>query len=301
MANLAWKVGDVTITRIAELEWDVPGMGGEHSFWPDATAEAIGAVPWLTPHFVTSTGDLRLSLHSLLVETSEMRVVVDTCVGNDKKRHLADWNQMHDDYLEKLAEVGWTRETVSGVLCTHLHVDHVGWNTMWVDGRWVPTFPNARYYFGRREYEFWTRETRQYRERLPGWVDEALDISEVMADSVQPVVDAGLVELVDTDAIIAPEIRLTPTPGHTPGHVSIVIESKGERAVITGDMMHHPMQVAYPKWSCVFDDNTQQARHTRINFLEKFADTPTLVIGTHFAAPTAGKLVRDGNTYRFDV
>ncbi len=187
MSNLAWKVDDVTITRIAELEWDVPGMGGEHSFRPDAAAEAIGTVPWLKPHFVTPTGDLRPSLHSLLVETSETRVMVDTCVGNDKKRHLAHWNQMHNDYLEKHAAVGWTRGTVSGVLCTHLHVEHVGWNTMWVDGRWVPTFPSARYYIGRREYEFWTNETRQYRERLPGWVGEALDISEVMTDSVEPV------------------------------------------------------------------------------------------------------------------
>jgi glyoxylase-like metal-dependent hydrolase (beta-lactamase superfamily II) len=301
LTNLVWKVGDVTITRITESEWDVPVEGAEHRFWPDATAEEIGAVRWLKPHFVTPTGDLRLSFHSLLVETSEMRVVVDTCVGNDKKRHLANWNQMHNDYLEKLAAVGWTRETVSGVLCTHLHVDHVGWNTMWVDGRWVPTFPNARYYFDRREYEFWAKEVRRYGEQLPGRADESLDTSEVMADSVQPVVDAGLVQLVDSDARIAPEIRLIPTPGHSPGHVSIVVESKGERAVITGDVAHHPMQIAYPKWSCVFDSDPDRARETRFKFFEQFADTPTLVIGTHFAAPTAGRLVRDSGAYRFDV
>ncbi|PMS30120.1 MBL fold metallo-hydrolase [Trinickia symbiotica] len=297
---MAWRVGEVTITRITESEPEI-SLADDLGFWPDATADAVNAIQWLRPHFVTPKGDLRLSFHSLLVETPKTRVVVDTCVGNDKTRHMPAWNQMHSDYLEKFAEAGWTRESVRGVLCTHMHVDHVGWNTMWVDGRWVPTFPNARYYFSRQEYEFWTNKAGPYHEQLPDSLRETMESSALLVDSVMPVVDAGLVEFVESDHIISPEIRLLPTPGHSPGHVSILIESRGQRAVITGDMAHHPMQIACPAWSTVLDTDPVQARKTRFDFYERFVDTPTLVIGTHFAAPTAGRIVRDGETYRLAV
>jgi len=175
------------------------------------------------------------------------------------------------------------------VVCTHLHVDHVGWNTMLVDGRWVPTFPNARYLMGRIEYAHWTGQ----RERD--------DMTAILADSVAPVWDAGLVDLVETDHRICDEVSLAPTPGHTPGHVSVRIASCGEEALITGDFMHHPCQIARPEWSSTADSDPDAARRTREAMLTGLAGTPTLVIGTHFAGRTAGRIVRDGDAFRLAV
>ena len=168
------------------------------------------------------------------------------------------------------------------------HIDHVGWNTMLVDGKWQPTFPQARYLMGRDEFEHWRGFERE-------------DTQQIMADSVLPVFDAGLVDLVETDQQICDEISLMPTLGHTPGHVSVMIRSGGEEAMITGDFMHHPCQIARPEWSAAPDSDPERARQTRAEVFARFADTPTLIIGTHFATPTAGHLVRDGDAYRLDV
>jgi glyoxylase-like metal-dependent hydrolase (beta-lactamase superfamily II) len=288
MAYLSWRVGDVTITKIVEFEGAFPG-GGPGSAVPEGTPEAIKQIPWLIPHFATEEGFIRMSVHALLVETPARRIVIDTCIGNDKVRSSPMFNMIKTNFLADLAAAGWSRDSVDGVLCTHLHVDHVGWNTMLEDGDWKPTFPKARYYFGRREFEHWSTEATRP------------DTKVIFADSVQPILDAGLATLVEMDAVIAPEIRLIPTPGHTPGHVSVVIESKGERAVITGDIMHHPCQVAHPHWSSDFDNDKDASRVTRRAFLCDYADNGTLVIGTHFGGPTAGRVVRDGDAYRLEV
>jgi glyoxylase-like metal-dependent hydrolase (beta-lactamase superfamily II) len=173
------------------------------------------------------------------------------------------------------------------VVCTHLHVDHVGWNTMLENGKWAPTFPKARYLLGRREYDFWSAHDDGEQQAMLG-------------DSVKPIFDAGLVQLVELDHVISPEIRLTPSTGHTPGHVSVMIESEGERAVITGDMTHHPCQLAHPDWS-LGDNDPKAAALTRSRLFAEWADETILVIGTHFAAPTAGHVVRDGAAFRFAV
>ncbi len=175
------------------------------------------------------------------------------------------------------------------MLCTHLHVDHVGWNTMKVGDRWVPTFPNARYLMGRTEYEHWSAQ------------DPKEQRDDVFGDSVKPVIDAGLVDMVDSDHQITEEVRLVPTPGHTPGHVSVRIASRGEEAVITGDMMHHPCQMARPDWRSTADSDGEAACKTRLRVLNEYADGPVLVIGTHFATPTAGHIKRDGKVFRFEV
>jgi len=191
-------------------------------------------------------------------------------------------------FLERLAEGGWSREAVDTVVCTHLHVDHVGWNTMLDNGKWVPTFPNARYLIGRREYEFWSTHEDEEQKAMLG-------------DSVKPVFDAGLVQLVEMDHVISPEIRLTPSIGHTPGHVSVMIESEGERAVITGDIAHHPCQMAHLDWSFdLFDRKTAELTRRSRLFVE-WANQPILVIGSHFPDPTAGHIVRDGAAFRFAV
>ncbi|MDP3173498.1 MAG: MBL fold metallo-hydrolase [Phenylobacterium sp.] len=301
MTNLVWRIGDITVTKIVEFESAMAG-GGAKSALPESYPETIQAIPWLAPHFATEEGHLRLSVHALLVETPSMRLVVDTCVGNDKVRTVPNWNMLSTGFLADMEAAGWPADSVDGVICTHLHVDHVGWNTMWRDGRWVPTFPNARYYMGRVEYDHWRNETENGPTRdYSRFAQVMMNTEATFLDSVKPIMDAGLAELVESDAQIAPEVRLTPTPGHSPGHVSVVLESRGERAVITGDMMHHPCQIAHPHWASQFDTDPDESTRTRHAFMEEFADTPTLIIGTHFAGPTAGRLVREDGAFRLKV
>ena len=226
---LSWKVGRVKINRIAEMDLPVPA-----TVVPQATAAELRKSAWLYPHFVSEDDTiLKLSVHALLVEAPGLKLVVDTCVGNDRPREITGGEPLATPFLQHLGEAGWSRDAVDAVVCTHLHVDHVGWNTMLENGRWVPTFPKARYLIGRCEYDFWSAYDDEEQQAMLG-------------DSVKPIVDAGLAALVELDHVISPEIRLTPSTGHTPGHVSVMIESEGERAVITGDMTHHPCQLAHP-------------------------------------------------------
>lgn len=301
MIRETWRVGQFKITRICESEVTVPG--GEGSLIPDATPEALKSMDWLQPHFVTSEGMLIMSIHALLVETPDIRLVVDTCVGNDKIRNLQSLSGLSTGFLEAMREVGWDPTSVDGVLCTHLHVDHVGWNTQFIDGRWVPTFCNAKYYFGRDEYEFWvsTLEGGYEGDTRSPEVRFALDERATFEDSIQPIIVAGLVELVEVNAELAPGVKLVPTPGHTPGHVSVSLESGGDRALITGDTFHHPCQIGKPQWRNLFDTHAGMANDTRMKLLKEFAESEVLVIGTHFASPTAGWIKRKDGGFEFYV
>lgn len=285
---LSWTIGEVKVTRIVEIETPFFPSGGPESVVPEGVPDSVKAIPWLVPHFADENGNVRLSIHALLVEAPGLRLVVDTCVGNDKRRGSPLFDNLQTQFLTEFEKSGWTRDSVDAVICTHMHVDHVGWNTMLVDGKWVPTFPKARYLLGRAEWEHWSDEGDTEQQAI-------------LADSVQPLFDAGLVDLVGMNHELSQEIHLIPTPGHTPGHVSVEISSKGERALITGDLMHHPMQIARPDWSSGFDSDQDWSRRTRREFLENALAQPTLVIGTHFSAPTAGRIVRDGETYRLEV
>jgi len=280
---LSWQVGRVKITRIVEMDLPVPA-----EFMPGATPEALRQLPWLYPHFVSADdGTLNMSVHALLVEAPGLRLVVDTCIGNDRPREITGGEPMSTPFLAHFAEAGWSREGVDAVVCTHLHVDHVGWNTMLEGGKWVPTFPKARYLIGRHEYE-WMLTVDDDEQRA------------MLGDSIKPILDAGLMELVEQDQVISPEIRLIPSSGHTPGHVSVMIESEGQRAVITGDVCHHPSQMAHLDWQ--FGDWDKPAGlATRQQLFAEWADQPLLVIGTHFAAPTAGHVHKDGDAFRFEV
>lgn len=280
---LSWQIGSVKVTRIVEMDLPVPA-----SVITEATPAELRKLPWLYPHFVSADDTtLNLSVHALLVEAPGLRLVVDTCIGNDRPREFTGGEALSTPFLQQLGEAGWSRDGVDAVVCTHLDVDHIGWNTMLDVGRWVPTFPRARYLIGRQEYEFWKG------------VDEAEQVA-AMADSIKPIFDAGLVELVEQDHVLSPEVRLIPSNGHTPGHVSVLIESGGARAVITGDMTHHPCQMAHPGWTLA-DIDPRTAVETRSRLFAEWADQPILVIGTHFAAPTAGHIVRDGGAFRFVV
>lgn len=284
----SWQVGDVRITRVVELETVTP-YRPKSPLIAEATPDALGLIPWLTPHFVTPEGHLKLAIQALLVEAPGMRLVVDTCIGNDKPRRMTANRGLATSFLHAFAATGWTRESVDVVVCTHLHVDHVGWNTVREGGRWVPTFPRAQYLIAQRELEHWQAEH-----------DDA-EQQTILGDSIQPIFDAGLVRLVETDHVLSPEVRLKPTPGHTPGHVSVAISSRGARALITGDAIHHPCQIAHPTWSVPFDVDRDAARAMRLRLLEELADEDVLVLGTHFADPVAGHVRTDGARYRFDV
>jgi len=280
-----WQIGKVKVTRVVEMQV----AGGTRFLLPQATPEAVADVGWLKPHFVDASGKLIMSIHALIIETPTRKIIVDTCIGNDKPRSVPGWNQLQLPFLEDLEKAGYPRESIDTVLCTHLHVDHVGWNTMLVDGEWVPTFPNARYLIGQTEYEYWDQE------------DGGDSFGDIMSDSVRPVYAAGLVDLVDVNQRLCDEVYLEPTPGHTPGHISVHITSEGQEALITGDSFHHPCQMARTDWASSADYDQQASTATRNNLLEKYADSDVLIIGTHFATPTAGHIRQSQQDYWFDV
>lgn len=284
---LKWTVGDVTITRIVEMETS----GGTRFLLPQATYEAVREIPWLVPHFAEESGKLKMSIHALVVETPGRRIIIDTCIGNDRERNVPQWSHLQTTFLDDLKAAGFEPASIDTVLCTHLHVDHVGWNTMRVDGAWVPTFPNARYLIGRTEYDHWAAEEAAREDLSASYFN----------DSIKPVWDAGLVDLVETDHRVCDEVSLELTLGHTPGHVSIRIRSRGQDALITGDFTHHPCQMAHPEWSAEADFDKVAATVTRRRVYQALAGTTTLVIGTHFAAPCAGHVVADGDAWRLDV
>lgn len=272
MTGLQWRVGDVAITRV---ESGVVWLDGDR-LMPDFTPAALEPHrDWLSPHFFSDRNDkMALSLHAFVVESGDSTIVVDTCVGEGEQS--LPGNPDFPDLLGAAIDGGL--EVVDIVLCTHLHFDHVGWNLRTIDGERVPTFPNARYLFSATEVD----HTRGH------------DLHEVIEPSVQPLIDAGLADLVADDHVITDEVRLISTPGHTPGHVSVAIESAGERAVITGDMAHTPLQFAEPDLSSAnFDHDSAQACATRHRMLVEWTDQPVLVLGTHFAPPTAGHVVTD--------
>ena len=283
-----WKIGDVTIARIVEVygwEDDITML------LPDADPAFVQSFPWMRPHFATPDGKMIISFQCFVLRSQGRMAMIDTCIGNDRQREFPVFTNMQTTFLEDPAAAGFPHEEITDVLCTHLHFDHVGWNTRLVDGKWVPTFPQARYLFGRREYEHWKHlhETHGYH-----------DLNH-MDDAVMPVLEAGLVEFIEPDFRLTDEVSLIPTPGHTPGHVSVLIQSKGESAVITGDMMHSPIQIAVPEREARFDMDKSAAARTRGEFVRRFNGTPTLVIGSHFAEPTAGHIVPDGAAWKFKV
>ena len=278
---MQWKVGNVKITKVVELET----IGHTRFILPLAGRDEIRQLPWLVPHFATDDGRLKMSIHSLVIQTPTRRIVVDTGLGNDKQdRSIPAWNNRQGQFLDDLTAAGFPPDSIDTVLCTHLHVDHVGWNTRLIAGRWAPTFVNARYLFGNIEYAYWRNHSA------------APDKAAVFRDSVAPIVAAGKADFVADDARICEEITLIPTPGHSPGHVSLHIRSAGEEGLLTGDVAHHPCQMAHLDWSSTADSDPQQSARTRLELFSRFADRPVLVIGGHF---DAGHIQRDDKAFKF--
>ncbi len=281
-----WRVGDVEVFSIPEvinLNDDI------HVLLKNATPELLLKHSWLQPHYATAEGRMIINFQGFVVKAGGRNIVVDTCIGGDRQREYDVFCNLKSDYLEDLKSIGVTPDNVDVVLCTHLHFDHVGWNAQRLNDRWVPTFPKARYLFGRVEYEHWMElyRTKGYHHMLH------------IEECIRPIIDAGLVDLIEMEHRITAEISLEPTPGHTPGHVSVRISSRGQQALITGDVLHSPIQIAVPEWVGNFDMDPALGCRQRAHLVKTAADKPLLVIGSHFPQPTAGYIVANGDSWRF--
>ena len=264
---------------------EIPFVNPTQAF-PDATEEDISAHrPWMEPSALCpESGRLILAVQSYLIRTSRHTVLVDTCVGCDKRNEwFPPWHQRSDEsWLARLAAAGVRPADVDFVFCTHLHGDHCGWNTRLLDGRWVPTFPNAHYVMTRDELaHFEANPTDGYQE------------------SVLPVIEAGQVVPVAADYALDDELWLEPTPGHTPGHVALVLASRGQRAVMCGDVMHSPIQCVHPEWRYWADADPELAKRTRRAFLEASCTAGRLVMTVHFPSPSVGRVTEIGGTFGF--
>lgn len=280
---LPLQLGKINVSRVVDLETPTSPRFLFEQMTPESMQRHL---EWAAPRFYNpETNRLLMSIQTFILRTAHHTVLVDTCLGNDKPRAYEGWNMRRGTYLEDLRAAGVAPESVDFVLCTHLHVDHVGWNTRLKDGRWVPTFPRAKYIFARTELEFWQ-------------ADQEAEYAQVFKDSVQPILDAGQALTVDMTHVLTDEIRLEPTPGHTPGHVSIHLASGGREAVITGDMMHHPVQIAEPDWSSKFCTDKGQSARTRHAFCARYSDRDVWILGTHFAPPTAVRIVSKQGRWR---
>lgn len=283
--SLTFTAGDLTIHRIIEQEG---------AFLP-----ALDVLPGLTPELLAENRTwmqkanalddnnvLLLCFQSYVVKTPHHTILVDSCVGNDKPRpQRPAWNMKTDDaYMRNLAAAGFSVTDIDFVMCTHLHVDHVGWNTRLENGRWVPTFPNARYVFTKDEFDHWTA------------VHAKTPVAP-FGDSVLPVVEANRAEIVRNDFAIGDHARILPTPGHTPGHVAFIFGRGKNDAVFTGDLMHSPLQARYPELSSRFDVDQTQAATTRRSLLERYCDTDTLCCTAHFPSPSVGRIRRSGSGF----
>lgn len=288
MNNLKWQIGEVEIFQIVEMEENEIFS----SFIPEAKHENIKKIPWLYPNFADERGELKALVQSFLIKSSGKNILIDTCNGNAKDRpNVKEWSNLNTDYLNKFYSVGIKLEEIDFVACTHLHFDHVGWNTKKENGEYKPTFPNAKYLFSKQEYEYWIKKPEK----------EMIDDFNGIDDSVTPIVNAGLAQFIVDDYKLDNQISLFPTPGHTPHHISVKIESIGKTAIITGDVMHHPCQIAKPDWTTGADTYPEQTVETRKKFLQEVKDKDMLVIGTHFANPVAGKVKRLGDGLIFEV
>lgn len=274
------RIGDITIHRIVEQEGPFFDAA---AFFPTLSAELLKEnLSWLQPRFVDPAGMLVLCIQSYLVRTPHHNILVDSCVGNHKPRPRPFWHMMNSDRFEKaFAATGLGFGDIDYVMCTHMHSDHVGWNTRLDNGRWVPTFPNARYVFADRELAHWTARQKENPEAFP-WI----------VDSVLPIVAENRAEIVRNDHELNDLVRLIPTPGHSIDHVSVHV-GKGDRdALITGDMIHSPIQARYPELGMMADFDSAEAGRSRRRVFDRFCDSPTLICTAHFPSPSAGKLTR---------
>jgi glyoxylase-like metal-dependent hydrolase (beta-lactamase superfamily II) len=287
--SLKFTAGDLTIHRIIEQETTfLAALEMLPTLTPEVLAENRG---WMQAAGAIDASDvLVLCFQSYVVKTPHHTILIDSCIGNDKPRpNRPKWNMKTDDtYARALAAAGISVADIDYVMCTHLHVDHVGWNTRLENGRWVPTFPKARYVFAQTEFDYWT--DMHAKTPIP-----------VIADSVLPIVEAKRHEVVGDEHAIGDHVRIQPTPGHTPGHSAFRLGRAKDDAVFSGDLMHSPIQTLFPEMSVKFDVDQAAAAKTRRSFLERYCDTDTLCCTAHFPSPSVGKIRRWGDGFKCET
>jgi len=292
----AMTIGNFHVDRVVEME----GPWAELDFiLPNCPPDIlIDNRDWLEPHFIEpGTAKAVMSFHSYIIHTGRYTILVDSCGGNDKERPARPiWHRQQRPYLDRMAECGVHPEQIDFVFCTHLHADHVGWNTRLQDGRWVPTFPNAKYLFHSKEYEFWEQS---HREALAKGLEAPNHGS--FADSVLPVMDAGLAELVGADHEIDHGVRLEAAYGHTPGACFLNVRSSGQHAVFIGDAMHTAAQLADPSLSSCFCWDPELSAEVRTELCERYADTSSRIFTAHLPAPSAYRIVGHRNGFKAEI
>lgn len=284
-------IGNASIAKVEELCG--PGFKPNRMF-PRFDQEAFDAQkPWMVPDHVEAGSDRLVgSVHAWVVRTPHHTILIDTCLGNHKTRSAPNWNNLNTPFLDRLHASGVAPESVDFVMCTHLHVDHVGWNTRLDNGRWVPTFPNARYLMSRTDHQHWETVARN--------PEAAAFERNTYNDSVLPVVEQGKAVLVDDGHACDGCLTVRAADGHTPGHVRVDLASKGRRAVFSGDALHNPVQVPLWRWNSAFCTDRDQARRTRHGILAHCAETGALLMPAHFGTPHAARIKATGDAFELD-
>ncbi|CND61880.1 beta-lactamase-like protein [Mycobacterium tuberculosis] len=313
-----WQVGSFTITKVLEFPIQVGLLDG---LIAQLTPETHREIDWLYPDYLNESGQIIADMHCFVIDTGEHVILTDAGCGNGKSYPMQPiWSNLDTPFLKRLEEAGYGRDDIDIILCTHAHLDHVGWFSMRDEnGRWVPTFPNARLIMVRDEYERHLSQivdppTAEGAGTAEAADDEEVDLIDrafrpdtsalsdqtrlIQEESFQPVVDAGLLELVPIDGEVVPGVRYVSTPGHTAFHHSVRLESDGASAFVTGDAFHHPIQIARPDWSSQGDWDPEASSRSRLLALKSCAGTDVLFMGTHFAGLTAGYIVEDGEGFR---
>ncbi len=282
-------IGAFSVGRVAELEFPAfPAL----EFFPAATPEMVERARRELPGRVSSDGKIVMSFHSFVLKTGRYTIVLDTCCGKSRPGR-EQFDQGKQDFLAGFAALGVQPEEVTHVMCTHLHWDHVGWNTRRVDGQWVPTFVNAKYIMAKREYDHWNSVYAGQNGRTDNIHAMAFE------DSVLPIMRAERAVLVRDDFELDAGVSIEPCHGHTPGHVVVNVASEGRKGVFIGDAVHHPMQLLFPELSSRADGDMNASRVTRRALIEKHADTGTVVMPHHFATPSCGTIEKAGDGFRF--
>jgi glyoxylase-like metal-dependent hydrolase (beta-lactamase superfamily II) len=290
---IAYHIGDATLTRIDDGALHLPAPVFFPNQWSEELVKRHG--DWLgPPHYDAASGILSLSVHSWLIELDGRRILVDTCFGNHKRRvERPQAHMLQNPYLQKLAAVGLAPEQIDIVLCTHLHYDHVGWNTKLVDGRWVPTFPNARYVFSRIDRDHFEKVAR---DPTQPQIDR-----ECFIDSVLPVLEAGQVDLIDGTCELGNGLTVEPAPGHTPGHVVMKLSQNSNGAILCGDVLHHPIQIYHPEMCSIAVVDVPLEVKTRKRLLSECAERDWLLLPAHFSHPYGAYLLNDAEGFRINL
>ena len=280
-----WTIGSATITALVEAE--TPGIPPQ-LFFPTATNDDVRSVEWLADEagIADPSGAITFRVQAFVVEMNGRTVLVDPCVGNGKQRSLPFWNDLATPWLDRFHAAGFTEDDIDTVVHTHLHEDHLGWDTQRVGDMWTPTFKRARHVYVGNELDWAATEERRQGQ-------------DPYADSIEPIVTAGLADVVEADADLGDGFRLLSTPGHTPGHVSMTIDCGGDGLVVSGDLMHHQFQCADANVAEIGDWDIPMAARTRHDFLDMCCAKGTVVAGTHFAVAPLGRVERNGSAWRF--